>query len=198
MEYVQSRASIERGTRQLTHDSPQTTPTGEQIERFIGVIVQHVKPRTNAVPAYTWIGQGVGHLCTALVFYYKSFTLSKHEAERISTTIDALWHEGKLTKEASWERNWIGAFLVRRLTGGLIRDALEEGTLNWDVTLAKVLSVLLVASFGSRTGDVTVAAFDTQNLPFLCYKDITLKLSGGNKIEHLVAKCIIRNEKGSK
>jgi hypothetical protein len=141
----------------------------------------------------------IGKLCSVLTFDFKSFTSSsKHESKCVSAMIDALWREGRLTKDTSWERNFDGAFLVRKLTAGLIRDALEEGTLNCDVTLTKALSILLVAPPGARSRDVTVAPLDSQELSYLCSKDITLKLVVGNLLENLVAKVVIRNEKGQK
>jgi hypothetical protein len=105
-------------------------------------------------PSYCWMALGTGNLCNVLTFHFKLFTLLKHESKRVSVTIDALWHEIRLMKDTSWEKNFVGALLVRKLTAGLIRDALEEGTLNWDVTLAKVLSTLLVASLGAGSGDL--------------------------------------------
>jgi hypothetical protein len=99
------------------------------------------------------------------VFQFPAFTLSPHETERIvsfsfrqvlpelntvppfkkvadhkqSTAVRSLLKEGKLTKDPSWDRNWVGAFLVRKLAIAILRDALSNGTLNWDVAVSKVL-----------------------------------------------------------
>ncbi|KAH7412525.1 hypothetical protein BKA64DRAFT_770267 [Cadophora sp. MPI-SDFR-AT-0126] len=176
-----------------------TSPKGEQLERFLTSIVARVVPRgAHAVPSYKWLQHGLGHLVNAIVFYHKDFTLSKHERSRIETTIQELFHEGKITRDPSIERNHIGVYLVRKLSTGILRDALANGTLNWDVTLAKALSIVLTAGLASRTGDITVAPMDVQELPYLCYKDITLKLVGGDGLTSLVAEVLIRNEKGDK
>lgn len=121
--------------------------------------------------------------------------MSKNERSRLSSTVHQLHSEGKLTKDPTRERLHVGAFLVRKLATAFLDEALRQGTVNWDVTLAKTLSIVLVAALGSRTGDVTVAPLDTNDLPFLCYQDITLKLS---KDGHLTAQVLLRNEKGDK
>jgi len=66
------------------------------------------------------------------------------------------------------------------------------------VVLAKTLSIVLTAALASRTGDVTVDPLDEHELPFLCYEDIKLKLIKGDDLTNLVAKVVIRNEKGDK
>lgn len=155
-------------------------------------------PKSLEVPSYLWLQQGVGHLVKACVFYFPSFSLSRHETQRIATTIDYLWQEGRLTKEPKFERNWVGVFLVRKLAVGVLEDGLKRGTVSWDVTLAKTLSIVMVAALASRAGDVTVAPLEGQKLPYLCYKDVVIKLVGGNAVENLVAEVVIRNEKGYK
>ncbi|KAK9361349.1 hypothetical protein V1504DRAFT_475196 [Lipomyces starkeyi] len=175
-----------------------TTPTADQIERFISSIVSRVVPRSSQVPSYRWLQQGLGHLVNSLVFYFKDFTLSKHETVRIAATINQLFEEGKLSKDPLRQRHHIGALLVRKLALGLLTDALTNGTINWDVVLAKTLSIVLTAALGTRTGDITKGYFDVHQLPFLCHKDITLKLIKGDDLTNLVAKVVIRNEKGYK
>jgi hypothetical protein len=175
-----------------------STLTGEQIERFLDTIVARVVPRSRVVPSYKWLQQGLGHLVNAALFYFKDFTLSKHERSRFSSAIDRLFEEGKLTKGPAEEKHHIGAYLVRKLTSSLFVDALTNGTINWDVTLAKPLSIVITAALASRTGDVAIALLEIHDLPFLAYKDITLKVEGGHELTSLVAKVVIRNEKGTK
>ncbi len=105
-------------------------------------------PRSRQVPSYKWLQQGLGHLVDALVFYFKEFTLSKHETIRLAATIDQLFQEGRLSKDPLRHKHHIGAFLVRTLAFGLLTVALANGTLNWDVVLAKTLSIVLTAALG--------------------------------------------------
>lgn len=175
------------------------TPEAEHVERFLSSIVERVKPRSGRqVPSYKWLQQGLGHLVNALVFYFKDFMLSKHERSRIQTTVHQLFQEGKLTKDPAIDHHYIGVFLVRKLSTGLFRNALTNGTINWDVTLAKAFSIVLTSALASRTGDITTAPLEEHELPFLCYMDITLKLAKGNNFTNLVADVLIRNEKGDK
>jgi hypothetical protein len=155
-------------------------------------------PRLGDVPSYQWLQQGVRHLVNAIVFHYKDFTLSSHERSRIACTLNDLFHAGKLTKDVARDKHFVGAFLVRKLSSALFTDALRNGTVNWDITMAKALSMVLVAAIAARTGDVTKAPLEVHKLPFLCFKDITLKLVDGNSLSHLEAKVLIRNEKGDK
>lgn len=125
--------------------------------------------------------------------------MSKHERTHIETTIDQLFEEGKLTKDPAREHHHIGAFLVRKLSSGILTNALANGTINWDVTLAKTLSIVLTAVLASRIGDITTARkLNMHELPFLYYKDITLKLVKGRELINLVADVVLRNEKGDK
>ena len=141
---------------------------------------------------------GLRHCIDALIFYYNDFILSRQVITRLSSTINDLFYNGLLTKDPAIEKHSIGAVIVRRLSAGMFTDALKNGTINWDVVLAKALSIMITAATGARTGDLTVARLDEQELPYLCYQDITLKLAGGDKLENLVAKVVIRNEKNWK
>jgi hypothetical protein len=158
---------------------------------------------------------GIQSLCGSCVFHFlgyvlqlsvgpytdgSDFTLSRHERERITSTTLSLLKEGKFTKEPSWERSWVGGFMVRRLVTALFEDCAVQ----WDDQLGchniKSSSNCHGCCSGStvRTGDVTMAPLDEERLPFLCYKDITLKLVGVTRLENLKACCLIHNEKGDK
>ena len=80
----------------------------------------------------------------------------------------------------------------------MFENGLKHGSNRWDATLARTLSIVMVAALTSRAGGVNVAALDEQKTPHLCYKDVGVNLLGGNTVEHLVAKVFIRNEKGFK
>ena len=106
-------------------------------------IVSRIKPVGNhEVPSYRWLQQGLLHLVDSLVFYHANFTLSSNERKRLSSTIHQLFNEGKLTKNPLRERLHIGAFLVRKLASAMLNDAIRHGTVNWDVTLGKTLSIV--------------------------------------------------------
>jgi hypothetical protein len=102
------------------------------------------------------------------------------------------------TQKPNRDAQWIGSLLLQRLIAALLREAYEEGTTNWDKTIQKALSLLLVRALLCRSGDIMKDQKDTHPLPFLCYDDITVKLVGGVGIENLEAVFLICNEKKKK
>jgi hypothetical protein len=132
------------------------------------------------------------------VLYFKDFTLLKYERSRLSSAVNRLFEEEKLTKDAAREKLCIKVYLVRKLASSLFVDGLTNGIINSDVILAKTLSIVLTAALLSRTGDITTAPLDLHNLPFLYFRDASNKLVGGYGLTNLVANVVIRNEKGGK
>lgn len=178
--------------------SSDIVPTAKDLERFFSSVVSRVTPRGNEVPTYTWLKNAIGHTVEVCVFHYKAFTLSPHERLRIGTLLHSLLQEGKLTYDPAWDRNWAGVVVVRKLISSLATQAFEEGTLSWDITIARCLSIVLVAALGARAGDVTVAPLDKHTLPFLAYKDVVVKMKYGDGIGDLDTVLTIRNEKCNK
>lgn len=136
-----------------------------------------------------------------LIFDYPFFKLSPHDSLRIKTLVDGFVKEGKLTKEPSRELHWVGVSLVKRMVDALFDDAVENGTRSWDVTILRVLSLVLTSALQCRSGDIHKhhRDEDDQPLPFIAYKDVRLKLiDGGREIHNLEARITIRNEKGHK
>ncbi len=115
-----------------------------------------------------------------------------------ASTVEQLFAEEHLTKEATVEKNWVGIMIVRRLATVLFEHAMEKGTKNWDLTISKTMSIVLLGALATRVGDICKTKFDVHDLPFLAYKDVTLQLVGGDNIEQLVGQFVIRNEKNHK
>lgn len=124
--------------------------------------------------------------------------MTRHDSLRISTALEQLLRDGRLTREASRQRNWVGTHILRKIVTAILDNALSEGTLHWDVTLSRIASLVLVAALSARAGDLNADPLDDQPLPYLCYKDIDLKFVGGQEIENLEAELTIRNEKFKK
>lgn len=170
-------------------------PNGEDIVRFISIIVKRIKPISHEVPSYSVIRSGIRTLINELIFHHDGFRVSPHESKRIDATINDLLVSGKLTKDPIREKCWIGASLVRKLVTALFQDSLVAGTLNWDVTIYRALSIVFIAALATRAGDITRSSLDTQLRPYLCYSDITMKLVNGTDIINIEAQIIIRNKK---
>jgi hypothetical protein len=170
------------------------TPTGAEIERSIPILVERIKPLLD-VPSYGCIVVGLRQLTGELIFHYKDFHLTPHESKRINAAVNSLLVAGKITKDPSREKVWLGSVIVRKLAASIVQDAVNNGTLNWDVTWYKALSIVYIACLACRTGDVTKGQLDDQLLPYLCYDDITLKLVGGDDIVSIQLNIVLRNEK---
>jgi hypothetical protein len=205
-EFRQNTLNKRYGQRPMCHtcltnsyQSPEVLPISEDLECFFSTIVSRVQPKSNQVPSYHWLKGAVAQTTECCIFHYKDFTLSSHERLRIATLLDSLLQEGKVTMDPTWERNWAGAVVVQKLTSSLVNQAFEEGTMTWDITISRCLSIVLVAAVGARSGDVTVAPLDRHALPYLAYKDVVLRMKkGGSTIDDLHAVLTLRNEKGDK
>ena len=87
--------------------------------------------------------------------------------------------------------------MVKMLIKALVNGALEEGTSNWDLTMSKASSVLLLSALQVRCGDILYAQGAECNTPYLAWKDITLRL-GEHDLEGCYCRVRIRNEKWHK
>ena len=173
--------------------------TSHHIQRFLVAIVRRVTSKSNDVPSYGWMTQGFTSLMNGLHFYRKDMTpFDRHERERLAHTIQCLLNEGKITTSLSRKPEWVGVHILRHIVTTVMMNALRNGTINWDVTLSKMTSLLLLSSTCARVGDLYYHHLDKQPFPYLIYKDIVLKFVGGSDLEHLMANITIRNEKGKK
>lgn len=175
------------------------TPTTEQIQRFLYVIVNRVRPQSSKeLPTVLWLKKGVKTLVRGLEFDFPEFSLSKHERLHIDMTVTTLLKEGKLTQDTVRPRHWAGVILIRRMITVLLQKSLDDGTRSWDLVLQQTLSISLLSALQCRVGDITKSSWDDHKDPFLQWRDIDLRLHGGANPEHLVGQITIRNEKNHK
>ncbi|KAL2075417.1 hypothetical protein VTL71DRAFT_360 [Oculimacula yallundae] len=177
---------------------PEEVPNGAEIERFLASMISKVTPVGNDVPSLSWLKVGFRRILMGLIFKYSAFSLSAHERARMRSVFHQFLNDGLITRQPSREAQWVGAFLVSRMVGALLRQAFDEGTTDWDKTIQKALSMVLIAALSCRCGDIMKTQSETHDLPFLCYDDITIKLVDGNDLNNLVATVLIRNEKAKK
>lgn len=57
------------------------TPKGEDIDRFISIIVNRIKPTSRQVPSYGAIRGGLRRLVDELIFKYDDFKISPLESK---------------------------------------------------------------------------------------------------------------------
>jgi hypothetical protein len=73
---------------------------------------------------------------------------------RLDNVIATLLQEGKITKDPMREKQWLGAHIIGGMAKAILIDALDCGTLSWDCTICRVLSIVLISALCSRAGDV--------------------------------------------
>ncbi|KAK0309421.1 hypothetical protein LTR01_004528 [Friedmanniomyces endolithicus] len=76
------------------------------------------------------------------------------------------------------KKTWIGFAVLSRLVRAFLTRASDQGVQNWDVAIAKCLSVVLVGGLGARTGDVVLATGYKDKDYYLQYRHIELYIEG--------------------
>ncbi|KAG8533760.1 uncharacterized protein KY384_001501 [Bacidia gigantensis] len=187
--------------KQILGIGPKETPTGEQIERFSNTIVKHMQPQAGGVPSLGSLKNGIVDLKRAFLFYFPTFQLSNHEECRIAENLLRLVQEGFLTRKVKRESHWVGSRMIRTMINSLLQDAFDYGTMNWDITLYRVMSLVVYSATAARAGDLST---DTANanagiLTYLMYQDIAMRfIPGGSELKDLFCQITMRGQKGSK
>jgi len=176
-----------------TDSSPKLPPTGAQIERFFTSMPSKVRtPSSTGVPSISWIKHGVMALIQGLIFKHESFKLSPHQSIRISTAIDKLLKNGEITAEPMRIKQWVTAILVLRLANFWLINALTNGTKSWDVTISRLLSIVLMAGCASRAGEIARSPKYVK-MECLCWKDVDMRFDRAS--EKFVARITLRFQK---
>lgn len=195
--YVEDRVCTAIPSDDTAANKYSGTPSGDEIVRFIDVIIRRLKPRSREVPSYAVVRGGLRSLIDGLIFKYPEFSLTPHEQRRIEASVNSAVSAGGLTKDPLREKLWAGVTIVRRLVTAILTDALNNGVPNWDIIIQRALSIVMMAALASRSGDFTRRSdYNDHELAFLAYKDVWMKLVGGEEITNIQAEVVIRNEKG--
>jgi hypothetical protein len=140
---------------------------------------------------------GLRRLITSLRFDFPDFHMTTHERMRLTNVMEDLAKQGRLTKDPKRQAQWMGAFLAKKLVTAFLEDALNSGTLSWDVTISKALSIVLTSALMCRSGDVARnSAY--HGMECLLFEHIHLKLGKIEGLERLVGLFTVRFEKGRK
>jgi hypothetical protein len=116
---------------------------------------------------------------------------------RLENMIATLIKEGKVTKDPAREKQWIGANVVGTMSKAILTEALECGTLSWDVTICRALSIVLISATSSRSGDVVKSHYYDEVI-CMRFEHVIIKLKKVDGHERLVAQFEIAYEKGHK
>jgi hypothetical protein len=173
-------------------------PISEHIIRFLYAFPQHVASRApSGIVSYTTMSGGLIHIIGAIQIRYPDFKLKTGEVKQITAVFDQLIAQGVLTKDLSRELNWLGSRLIFFLARAVVENAITAGCRNWDAVLQGLLSMSLLASTGSRAGDIA-RTFSHSEVACLKYEDVTIKLieKDGTEIVQMVV--ALKYTKGNK
>ncbi|KAK5722942.1 hypothetical protein LTR17_014155 [Elasticomyces elasticus] len=134
-------------------------PTNKDLCRFIetmlndAMVIDEGKDGPNAHSMW----KAVSTLISYATFTWPDFKATPFDRVRLSTFIDRLKSGQRLQVGRSRDRTWLGYSTLLDMVSAFLRHAIEEGTINWDATIARCLGVTLMAALGCRSGDIALA-----------------------------------------
>ncbi|KAK9245323.1 hypothetical protein V1506DRAFT_521936 [Lipomyces tetrasporus] len=158
--------------------------SGEDIVRFFDSIIGRLAPAGRGKPA---INDDVVINAFPHHFSLRNFHTFIDNAVRAGRLMRGLWNR----------RVWLNFMTVSRMGRAWLEHHHNHGTVNWDITLARLMSVVLVTSLGCRAGDAARSQF-YEGTEFMQYRHVELQLEGEPKLENLRARFTIEFSKGSK
>ena len=107
--------------------------------------------------------------------------MGPHESARFKVWLEQAVKDGKL-KIGTWKKRvWIGFAVLSRLVSSLLSHKIQHGSINWDIQIAKCLSVVLISALGARSGDVTRSNHYTGQ-EFLQWRHVHLHIVGDQPV----------------
>lgn len=165
-------------------------PEDEDVFRFTSTLIRRTLPKMRGKPAPSSgsIRNALSLLIPWLKESYKGFerNWTQHITLRIRTLIDNKEKEGLLTRGRWRKRQWLGFNMVLKMCTAYVTSAIEDGCVSWDIVVHRWLSIVLMCSLGSRSGDIARSS-RYQGLECLLLEHITLTLEGGDKFHNLEA-----------
>lgn len=178
--------------------------TGDDLLRFFDSIIGRVIPgfKGKPAPTTTLVKTGLRVLLSYGTFTYaksSGFEINKQDGIRLTTWIDDCVKAKRLTKGRWHRRVWLNFTIVSRMTKAWLEHHLIHGTWNWDVTISKHLSILIITSLGCRNGDVTRSR-GYKGAEHMQYRHFELMIEGDGepKLENLRARINVEFSKGKK
>ncbi len=157
-----------------------TTPTGEDIVRFLAQLPSHLQSHhDDGKISWTVIKQAAHLVERALTFHHEDFNLSKRGSMRIDAIVQQLLNDGHLTKDPIREALWLSSQMVKRMAMAVFSDAMLNGTKSWDATLSGLLALVMQAALASRAGDIKRSG-GYKGVEYLKWEDIVLVAKGSS------------------
>jgi len=168
--------------------------SGDDLLRFFDSIISKLKPniRGKVAPSSEYICVGHMHLSEYGTFTYtkeQGYKLTERDTLRYNTWMDDAIKAGRLTKGLWKKKVWLNYTIVSRMAKAWLNHFEKRGTRNWDLVIARLLSIVMVTSVGMRVGDVTRSTSYVGE-EYVKYKDIEMKVEGDGtaKLKNLRAR----------
>jgi hypothetical protein len=157
-----------------------------------------MKPVAKSAPRWDTMKNYLKLLLSKLIFQYPKFTLSSNERSRIASTFKGMLDRGLLTKKPVREAQWVGITLVKKMIIAVIEDAIIRGTRSWDVTISKIVTLVLLGTLGARGGDLAKSQ-GYEGFEYSQWSHMEIKVKGTEpNLDNLRLTFTIAFEKGDK
>ncbi len=104
----------------------------------------------------------------------------------------------KVLFKGRWRKaNRVGFKTLLYIVDTHMGTGLTDGVHSWDVYISKQLSIVLVAAFASRCGEVVRSAL-YKGMQCLCFKDLRLAFFDGDNTQSIIMNVSLRFVKGYK
>ncbi|OBT74080.1 hypothetical protein VF21_07115 [Pseudogymnoascus sp. 05NY08] len=162
----------------VSHDIT-TCPSGDLIFRYVDTMARNTKPGIPGKPAPSLVViQAVWRRIIQILQFRHEDILkhyTPHHVMRIRVHLDQLTRQGKLIRGDWFKKMWIGFMLVLKMATAWVKDAFENGTHSWDITISKLASIIIQSALSSRSGDITRSQL-YEGIEYLCWGHITFTL----------------------
>jgi hypothetical protein len=135
-------------------------------------------------PSLSTIQVGLRYLTDMLVECH-GFVISAQDIKRIGSLLNKLVKENVLFKGRWRKANRVGFKTLLYMVDNHMETGLTDGVHSWDIYISKQLSVVLVAAFGSRCGEVVRSRL-YKGMQCLCFKDLRLEFCNGESTQRLM------------
>ncbi|TPX13777.1 uncharacterized protein E0L32_005721 [Thyridium curvatum] len=154
-----------------------SVPTADQIIRYLYSIPIQIRGRgEGGAVSFGFVKAGLTYLTNWGIFTFENFRLTPHDTKRISSAMETLVQDGSFTRQPTREEKlWVTSDIAALMIKAVLRDAITNGTLNWDLTIQRVLAVLLLSSIGARSGDIA-RTNRYKGKQYLSWQDITIRV----------------------
>jgi hypothetical protein len=127
----------------------------------------------------------------AITLKYPDRATSRNDKLKVDAAVQELLDTDQVTNDPVREKLWIGCVMIQKLATAVLSDAVQQGTKNWDLTIASTFSIVLQAALASRSGETTRSAGYTGD-EYMKWQDIELTATGDGSAFKMTVKLLYR------